>query len=99
MKKFAKIGEYNKEFHLKYAPNEHWYLQTLGVEPSFQGKGYGSFLMNFMLEKIDKQGIPVYLETLNKINVKFYKKFGFEVMEKVIIPGTNVKEWLMIREI
>lgn len=93
------IREYNKKAHLQFAPNEHWYLQTLGVDPPHQGHGIGSILMEYMLENIDKNPLPVFLETSTEINVKFYERFGFSVMEEVIIPETNVKQWYLLRDV
>ena len=92
------IQNCNKKIHKSIIPNEHWYLQTLGVDPHHQGKGYGTFLIKHMFEKIDAQGLPVYLETSLEKNVKFYEKFGFNIKREMIIPETTVKEWFMLRE-
>ena len=97
-KRIKPIEEYNTKVHREFAPGDHWYLQTLGVEPAHQGKGYGSLLMKYMLEKIDNTNpLPVFLETSTEINVKFYKRFGFEVVREEIIPETNVKQWYLLR--
>ena len=97
-KRIKPIEEYNTKVHREFAPGDHWYLQTLGVEPAHQGKGYGSLLMEYMLEKIDNTNpLPVFLETSTEINVKFYKRFGFEVVREEIIPETNVKQWYLLR--
>ncbi len=97
-KRIKPIEEYNTKVHREFAPSDHWYLQTLGVEPIHQGKGYGSLLMEFMLEKIDNsKPLPVFLETSTEINVKFYKRFGFEVMKEGIIPDTDVEQWYLLR--
>ena len=98
-KRIKPIEEHNTKVHREFAPDDHWYLQTLGVEPSHQGKGYGSLLMDYMLEKIDSTNpLPVFLETSTEINVKFYKQFGFEVMREEIIPETDVKQWYLLRK-
>ncbi|MBY9018609.1 MAG: GNAT family N-acetyltransferase [Candidatus Lokiarchaeota archaeon] len=97
-KRIKPIEEHSTKVHLEFAPDDHWYLQTLGVEPAHQGKGYGSLLMEYMLEKIDNtNALPVFLETSTDINVKFYKRFGFEVMREEIIPHTNLKQWYLLR--
>ena len=97
-KRFKPIEVINKNTHIKFALYEHWYLQSLGVDPEFQGRGYGSSLLISQLQKIDEQGLPVYLETSTEKNVRFYQKFGFEVVEEIIIPGTQVPEWFMLRK-
>jgi len=97
-KRIKPIEEHNTKVHREFAPGDHWYLQTLGVEPAHQGKGYGSLLMEYMLEKIDNTNpLPIFLETSTEINVKFYKRFGFEVMREEIIPDTGVYQWYLLR--
>ncbi|MHA1701998.1 MAG: GNAT family N-acetyltransferase [Promethearchaeota archaeon] len=97
-KRIKPIEEHSTKVHLEFAPDDHWYLQTLGVEPAYQGKGYGSLLMGYMLEKIDNtNALPVFLETSTDINVKFYKRFGFEVMREEIVPGTDIRQWYLLR--
>ena len=98
-KRIKPIEEHNTKVHREFAPDDHWYLQTLGVEPAHQGNGYGSLLMEYMLEKIDaSNALPVFLETSTEINVKFYKRFGFEVVREEIIPKTDVKQWYLLRK-
>ncbi len=97
-KRIKPIEEHSTIVHRKFAPGDHWYLQTLGVEPLHQGKGYGSLLMEYMLEKIDNTNpLPVFLETSTEINVKFYKRFGFEVVKEGIMPETDVEQWYLLR--
>ena len=92
------IDAHLTKIHREYAPDDHWYLQTLGVDPAYQGKGYGSTLMEYMLDKIDiTTPLPVFLETSTEINVRFYKRFGFEVVEEGIIPETDVEQWFLLR--
>ncbi len=98
-KRFKPIGEFNTKMHKKHAPGKHWYLETLGVDPKFQGKGIGSSLLNFKLKEIDLQGLPTYLETSTEKNVKFYEKMGFHVAEEVLIPETEVPQYYMLREV
>ncbi len=97
-KRIKPIEEHSTVVHREFAPGDHWYLQTLGVEPTHQGKGYGSLLMEYMLEKIDNTNpLPVFLETSTEINVKFYKRFEFEVVREGTIPKTDVEQWYLLR--
>lgn len=93
------IRSFIEEVHAEIVSDEHWYLNELGVDPCFQGKGYGSSLMRYMLKKIDEQGLPVYLETSLEKNVNYYEKFGFKLIKEALIPGTDVNLWFMLRDI
>jgi len=73
-------------------------LQTLGVEPVHQGKGYGSLLLEHFIEKMATDPLPIFLETSTQRNVNFYERFGFQVMEEEIVPGTNVRQWYLLRK-
>ncbi len=75
----------------------HWYLQLLGVDPAYQGKGFASRLLNGMLARIDEDCLPCYLETELEENVPIYQHFGFKTIEEYPIPDTPVKMWLMLR--
>lgn len=62
-----------------YHPSEpHWYLWTLGADPSVQGQGYGALLLEHRLTEIDELGEPAYLEASSPGLVPFYQRFGFE---------------------
>jgi GNAT superfamily N-acetyltransferase len=71
----------------KHHPREpHWYLQTLGTDPSQQGKGLGSALLAPVLERCDHDGIPAYLESSKAANIPFYERHGFRVTEEMVLP-------------
>ncbi len=98
IKRGMPILKYMAPAHKRLAPFDHWYLQLLAVDPKEQGKGYGSLLLNAKFKEIDKQGLPIYLETNNEKNVSFYQNHGFEVLEHMIIPETEVPNWIMLRK-
>jgi GNAT superfamily N-acetyltransferase len=66
----------------------HWYLVVLSVRPDSQRRGLGSRLVEPILERADRQGLPCRLETSDPANV-FYQRFGFEVTDPAFaaIPG------------
>ena len=74
----------------------HYYLEYIGVEPAYQGKGFGSILMEHLVEKADLAGVGCYLENAYPRNVPFYQRFGFQVMQEREIIG--LPAWLMWRE-
>ncbi len=61
----------------------HWYLPLLGVDPSHQGLGLGSLLMEAGLRTVDADHLPAYLETPNPRTVAFYERYGFVVSGRV----------------
>jgi len=96
--KMKNFNEYIDSVHQRLVPFKHWFLQAIGVAPRFQGKGYASELLRPMLSKIDKEQIPCYLETIDKKNVSIYEHFGFEIIDKSIVPETRFTNWAMLRK-
>jgi len=76
----------------------HYYLGTIGTDPSFQGRGFGTALLAPVLRRCDEEGIPAYLESSKERNVPFYRRHGFEVTGELTTPGGEVKLWLMWRD-
>ncbi len=84
--------------HQQFAPAEHWFLDSIGVAPQYQGKGYAGRLIRAMLERTDKEGVPVYLDTMDEIDVRRYEHFGFKVIDKSAVPKTTLTNWGLVRE-
>lgn len=97
-KRSMRIFRYEDRKHKELVPQKHWYLQNIAVHPEEQGKGFGKLMLSSMLEKIEGDRLPVYLETNTKKAVSIYQKFGFEILEHSIIPDTPVPFWGMLRE-
>jgi GNAT superfamily N-acetyltransferase len=75
----------------------HWYLGTLGTDPDRQGQGVGSALLRVVLDRLDLEGIPAYLESSKERNLAFYARHGFQVTGEITTPrGPTL--WLMWRE-
>ncbi len=87
----------NDELRGRDAPEPHWYLWTLGVDPPRQGQGVGGALLQPVLARADGEGLPCYLETDKDINVPFYRRHGFEVLVEDDLPGTAFHYWTMKR--
>lgn len=83
--------------HQEVISDLHWYLQLLGVDPAYQGQGFGSKLLRGKLAEIDAEGLPCYVETAPDENVAMYQHFGFQTLEKYRIPETSISMWLMLR--
>lgn len=82
----------------KIHPHEpHWYLQTIGTDPKFQGKGYGGVIMRDRLAAVDAVHMPCYLESSKDTNIPIYQSFGFEVTGEIQVPD-GPKIWPMWRK-
>ncbi len=82
----------------KYHPKvPHWYLPLIGVDPSSQGKGFGSALMKHALKVCDREQKPAYLESTNPKNIPLYERHGFEVLGTIRV-GTCPPLVPMFRE-
>ncbi len=80
----------------RHDPEErHWHLGPLAVNAHLQGEGVGSRMMRVFCAKMDAAGEDAYLETDKPINVRFYERFGFEVVGEEEVLG--VPNWFMLR--
>ena len=84
--------------HKRHAPFQHWFLQAIGVDPGYQGKGYAGRLLKPMLARIDSENMPCYLDTEEERNVSIYQHYNFKVLEEAGIPGTDIMLRAMLRE-
>ena len=91
-------GRYVDNVHRKLVPYPHWYLQIIGVDPAYQGQGFASQLIKPMLERIDREHLPCFLETNTEKNVAIYQRFGFGVVSEDEIPGTELMSFAMLRK-
>jgi ribosomal protein S18 acetylase RimI-like enzyme len=73
----------------------HWHLGPLAVDAHLQGVGIGSRLMQVFCARMDAARDDAYLETDKPENVRFYERFGFEVIGKQEVLG--VPNWFMLR--
>jgi GNAT superfamily N-acetyltransferase len=87
-----------REQMARYHPQQpHWYLPMMGVEPTQQGKGYGSALMQPVLVECDRDRIPAYLGASKPANVQFYERHGFKVLDTVQV-GASPPIFPMLRQ-
>jgi ribosomal protein S18 acetylase RimI-like enzyme len=81
----------------RHHPSEpHWYLPLMGVDPSQQGKGFGSALLQHTLIQCDRENKLAYLESSNPRNIPLYKRHGFELLGSIQI-GTSPSIAPMLR--
>ena len=92
------FNRFAEKIKKQYAPRPHEYLALLAVDPVQQGKGFASRLLRPMLERLDKQKLPAYLETQNMKNVNMYRHFGFELVYETTFPRTTLPLYIMVRK-
>ncbi len=97
MKKILSFSEYVDALHRECAPDPHWYLFVIGVDPAYRGEGYASRLIRPMLGRLDREGASCYLATQNEQNVAMYERYGFAVAGRTTVPGTGVDHFAMLR--
>lgn len=76
----------------------HYYLWGLAVDPRQKTQGIGTGLMRPLLAQADAQKLPVYLETHDENNIRYYQKHGFELLYTTCIPKYQLPIWCMLRE-
>jgi ribosomal protein S18 acetylase RimI-like enzyme len=97
LRRLATAGAYATALHERYAPEPHWYLSQLGVEPARQRQGIGSRLLRPMLARMDADGLPCYLETEHEANLAFYQRHKFAVVADGAVPEGGPRIWAMVR--
>jgi GNAT superfamily N-acetyltransferase len=80
----------------RHDPREnHWHVGLVTVDSHLQGRGIGTQLMTEHCAQMDGRGTTSYLETDKAINVRFYQKFGFQIVTQEQVLGTT--NWFMKR--
>jgi ribosomal protein S18 acetylase RimI-like enzyme len=88
---------YADTLHKRHAPELHWYLWAVGVDPPNQGRGIGGRLIEPILARASADGTACYLETGMEKNISFYEKHGFRVVGEGRVPKLGVPVWAMLR--
>ena len=84
------MGQHHPQF-------PHWYLPFVGVEPLHQSRGLGAVVLQPILERCDREGLPAYLESSNARNIPFYERLGFRSVG-AMQAGTSPEIVPMLRE-
>jgi ribosomal protein S18 acetylase RimI-like enzyme len=91
----ARVGSWMNTW-AKHDPGEpHVHLGPLAVDAALQGHGIGSEIMREHCRRLDASGLAGYLETDKPENVRFYERFGYEVVGEE--PVLGVPNWFMRR--
>ena len=73
------------------APSEpHAHLNLLGTVPTRQGQGLGGRLLEAVLPRLDRDGVPAYLEATTDRNRRLYERHGFVYWNDIAPAGGPV---------
>jgi GNAT superfamily N-acetyltransferase len=72
-----------------------WLLDSIGVDPHVQGRGYGRALIELGQSKASNTGCGAILSTGTERNVSIYKKCGFHVVDHLDAPDGGPHIWFM----
>lgn len=61
----------------------HFYLQWAAVLPEQQGRGIGSALLEPVLQRCDREGVPAYTEATSLQNRRLYERHGFTFINEI----------------
>ena len=77
----------------------HWYLDMMGVRRTAQGKGLAKQMVDWGVERSDRDGVPCYVDAAGQ-SMSYYRRFGFEIQEKMrfVSPQGDVDVYFMVRE-
>ena len=76
----------------------HYYLSLLATHPAQTGRGLGMALLAESLARIDKEGMPAYLESSNPANDHRYERLGFARIGEFNPPGSSTPVTTMWRD-
>ena len=96
--RFKRLLDHLDALHPRYAPEPHWYLAMLGVDPAWQRRGIGEALMRPVFAAADRDDLCCYLEAPTAGNACYYERRGFSVVAETDVPDSDVHVWLMRRE-
>jgi ribosomal protein S18 acetylase RimI-like enzyme len=96
--RFKRLLDHLDALHPVYAPEPHWYLAMLGVDPAWQRQGIGEALMQPVFTAADRDGLCCYLEAPTEGNARYYERRGFDVVAETDVPDSDMHIWLMRRE-
>ena len=96
------VKQYIKtNFNIDFNPEDEtqageYYIDSLGVDPEWQGKGIGSELLKYIIEKYVVQSghtIGLLVDNDNPNAKRLYQKLGFKTVGKKILVGKQLEHF------
>ncbi|KAL7553823.1 hypothetical protein ACHAWF_017711 [Thalassiosira exigua] len=102
-KRLEALGPLVKKRGIHMKDATRWlYLQSIGVRPEHQGKGYGKRMLELLNDLSASMGASIYLETESEALESMYKRFGYRTLEEIDVsaPGdpSSLRMYLMRRD-
>ncbi len=69
------------------------YLQMVGAEPAWRGRGLGSALLRHAVAAAEAAAVPLALVTDRDENVPLYQRVGFRLVAQGVARDTGVPWW------
>jgi GNAT superfamily N-acetyltransferase len=84
---FDRVSELDAALDAHHPLAPHHYLAFLAVHPGRQNRGIGSALLERHHARLDRAGIPAYLEANDPRNRDLYLRHGYVCRSVVRLPG------------
>jgi GNAT superfamily N-acetyltransferase len=81
-----RLFELDAIFEANKPATPHAHLQLLATLPERQGQGVGSSIFRATLPRLDREGIPAYLEATTERNRRLYERHGFRNTGRITRP-------------
>jgi GNAT superfamily N-acetyltransferase len=79
-----RLGALNEVMEANLPSEPHAHLNLFGTVPARQGQGLGSRLFEAVLPRLDREGIPAYLEATTDRNRRLYERHGFVYWNDIV---------------
>jgi ribosomal protein S18 acetylase RimI-like enzyme len=89
----ARLEAYDAAVLAMLPESPYWYLGVLATHPDQAGRGLGRAVTAAGLRESAAAGLPAYLETTNPANVDLYRRWGWQIAERVPEP---LPIWVMV---
>lgn len=82
VRKISPVNEYFQWIETFRPDIDHRHSEFLGCLPNAP-RGSGFFLLANVLKIFDREGLPVWTWSSNRLNLPFYRRLGFEIREEL----------------
>jgi len=81
----------------EFVKGRYYHIKIIAIAKEMRGSGVFRKLIAPLIERCNREQIPMILETHNPKNVPIYERFGFQVVSTRSADGMDLKQYCMIR--